>query len=43
MSDFGKTTIFNGLLGNPPPAIFVTDWLISKKIFSSDTAYPNEP
>jgi hypothetical protein len=27
----------------PPQAIFVSDWLISKKIFSSETALPNEP
>jgi hypothetical protein len=26
----------------PPQAIFVFDWLISKKIFSSETAFPNE-
>jgi hypothetical protein len=26
-----------------PQAILVSDWLISKKIFSSETAWPNEP
>jgi hypothetical protein len=26
----------------PPQAILVSDWLISKKIFSSETAFPNE-
>jgi hypothetical protein len=26
----------------PPQAILVSDWLISKKIFSSETAWPNE-
>jgi hypothetical protein len=26
----------------PPHAILVSDWLISKKIFSSLTAFPNE-
>jgi hypothetical protein len=26
----------------PPQAIRVSDWLISKKIFSSETAWPNE-
>jgi hypothetical protein len=26
----------------PPQAIVVSDWLISKKIFSSETAWPNE-
>jgi hypothetical protein len=26
-----------------PQAILVSDWLISKKIFSSETALPNEP
>jgi hypothetical protein len=26
----------------PPQAILVSDWLISKKIFSSETARPNE-
>jgi hypothetical protein len=26
----------------PPQAILVSDWLISKKIFSSETAIPNE-
>jgi hypothetical protein len=26
----------------PPQAILVSDWLISKKIFSSETALPNE-
>ena len=25
----------------PPQAILVSDWLISKKIFSSETAWPN--
>jgi hypothetical protein len=25
-----------------PQAILVSDWLISKKIFSSETAWPNE-
>jgi hypothetical protein len=27
----------------PPQTILVSDWLISKKIFSSETALPNEP
>ena len=27
----------------PPQAILVCDWLISKKIFSPETAWPNEP
>jgi hypothetical protein len=27
----------------PPQAILVSKWLISKKIFSSETAWPNEP
>jgi hypothetical protein len=27
----------------PPQAILVSDWSISKKIFSSETAWPNEP
>ena len=27
----------------PPQAILVSDWLISKKIFSSETDLPNEP
>jgi hypothetical protein len=27
----------------PPQAILVSNWLISKKIFSSETARPNEP
>jgi hypothetical protein len=27
----------------PPQAILVSDWLISKRIFSSATAWPNEP
>jgi hypothetical protein len=31
------------LLTWPPQAIIVSDWLISKKIFSSETARPNEP
>jgi hypothetical protein len=26
----------------PPQAIIVSDWLMSKKIFSSETAWPNE-
>jgi hypothetical protein len=26
----------------PPRAILFSDWLISKKIFSSETAFPNE-
>jgi hypothetical protein len=26
----------------PPQTILVSDWLISKKIFSSETAFPNE-
>jgi hypothetical protein len=26
----------------PPQTILVSDWLISKKIFSSETALPNE-
>jgi hypothetical protein len=26
----------------PPQAIIVSDWLISKKIFSSETAWPKE-
>jgi hypothetical protein len=26
----------------PPQAIVVSDWTISKKIFSSETAWPNE-
>jgi hypothetical protein len=26
-----------------PQTILVSDWLISKKIFSSETALPNEP
>jgi hypothetical protein len=26
----------------PPQAILVSDWLISKKIVSSETAWPNE-
>jgi hypothetical protein len=26
----------------PPQAILVSGWLISKKIFSSETAWPNE-
>ena len=26
----------------PPQAILVSNWLISKKIFSSETAWPNE-
>jgi hypothetical protein len=26
----------------PPQAILVSDWFISKKIFSSETAWPNE-
>jgi hypothetical protein len=26
----------------PPQAILVSDWLISKKKFSSETAWPNE-
>jgi hypothetical protein len=26
----------------PPQAILVSDWLISQKIFSSETAFPNE-
>jgi hypothetical protein len=26
----------------PPQAILVSDWLISKKIFSSETEQPNE-
>jgi hypothetical protein len=26
----------------PPQAILVSDWLISKKIFFSETAFPNE-
>jgi hypothetical protein len=26
----------------PPQAILVFDWLISKKIFSSETTFPNE-
>jgi hypothetical protein len=26
----------------PPQAILVFDWLVSKKIFSSKTAFPNE-
>jgi hypothetical protein len=26
----------------PPQAILVSDWLISKKIFSSETDWPNE-
>jgi hypothetical protein len=26
----------------PPQAILVSDWLISKKIFSSETAFPNK-
>jgi hypothetical protein len=26
----------------PPQAILVSDWLISKTIFSSETAFPNE-
>jgi hypothetical protein len=27
----------------PPQAILISDWLISKQIFSSETAWPNEP
>jgi hypothetical protein len=27
----------------PPQAIIVSDWLISKKIFSFETSWPNEP
>jgi hypothetical protein len=27
----------------PPQAILVSNWSISKKIFSSETAWPNEP
>jgi hypothetical protein len=27
----------------PPQAIIVSGWSISKNIFSSDAAYPNEP
>jgi hypothetical protein len=27
----------------PPQTILVSDWLISKKIFSSETALPNKP
>jgi hypothetical protein len=27
----------------PPQAILVSDWQISKKNFSSETAWPNEP
>ena len=27
----------------PPQTIIVSDWLISKKKFSSETAWPNEP
>jgi hypothetical protein len=27
----------------PPQTILVSEWLISKKIFSSETALPNEP
>jgi hypothetical protein len=27
----------------PPQAILVSDWLISKKKFFSETAWPNEP
>jgi hypothetical protein len=27
----------------PPEAILVSDWLISKKMFCSETAWPNEP
>jgi hypothetical protein len=27
----------------PPQEILVSDWSISKKIFSSETAWPNEP
>jgi hypothetical protein len=27
----------------PPQAILVSDWSIFKKIFSSETAWPNEP
>jgi hypothetical protein len=27
----------------PPQAILVSDWLISKKMFCSETAWPNEP
>jgi hypothetical protein len=26
----------------PPQAILVSDWLITKNIFSSETAWPNE-
>jgi hypothetical protein len=26
----------------PPQAILVSDWMISKKSFSSETAWPNE-
>jgi hypothetical protein len=27
----------------PPQTILVSDWLISKKVFSSESAVPNEP
>jgi hypothetical protein len=30
------------LISMAPQAILVSDWLISKKIFSSETAFPNE-
>jgi hypothetical protein len=28
---------------DPPQTVLVSDWLISKKIFSSETALPDEP